>query len=502
MASPLTRLIRRVRQQLSAPPEPEPDADLLARFAGQHDEVAFAALVARHGAMVLNLCRRVLGDAHAAEDAFQATFLVLARKAGSLTRPEALAGWLHGVACRVALKARRRTASRTPQPLSEAHEPADPRPDPLAELSARELLGVLEEEVRQLPQAYRLAVVLCCLEGLSQEEAAQRLSCTPGSIKARLERGRRRLHQRLQRRGLTLAAALGCVEVSRGMASAALLGTTVAAAVPFAAGALGEARVSETVIALAQEGLQAMSVSKVKMALVVLVSVGVLGAGMGWLATGPGKSGTPVTAAEAVEAEQGNRQKRAGAADRTLAEQRRISAEAEDVDRALSKQLVALRQQLVELEERLRTAEEMARAARVPSATELRLRREEERLEETVARQKRIARRPDEAELVEKQLDLVRRQLHDAEKERERMWKAKGYNPVPIRKEMVRVEEDIRLLERKRDVLREQSERRLDEAAERNAGGSDRRLRTLERKLDAIQRELDQLRREIRRQRR
>src|SRR5262249_31583660 len=105
MAQPLTRLLRQLRH-LSASPEPASDADLIGRFVRRRDEEAFAALVERHGPMVLNACRRVLGDVHAAEDAFQAVFLVLARKAATLSRPEALAGWLYGVACRVALKLR------------------------------------------------------------------------------------------------------------------------------------------------------------------------------------------------------------------------------------------------------------------------------------------------------------------------------------------------------------------------------------------------------------
>jgi RNA polymerase sigma factor (sigma-70 family) len=150
------------------------DAELLARFVHQGDESAFAELVDRYGPMVLGVCRRALADAASAADAFQATFLVLARKAGALRRPEALAGWLHGVALRLARKAR--VAARRPggwaQVLSDAVP--DPRPDPLAELSARELLAALDAEVGRLPEAHRLPVLLCCLEGLSQGEAAAR----------------------------------------------------------------------------------------------------------------------------------------------------------------------------------------------------------------------------------------------------------------------------------------------------------------------------------------
>src|SRR5262249_29249807 len=140
MAQGLTQFLR----SLCRPPDRSlcsSDGELLARFARGHDEAAFAALVARHGPMIHNVCWRVLGDADAAEDAFQPTFVVLARRAGSIGRPAALAAWLYGVASRVARKARslRQRISQTSAP-ADAPEPADPRPDPLAILSARDLL--------------------------------------------------------------------------------------------------------------------------------------------------------------------------------------------------------------------------------------------------------------------------------------------------------------------------------------------------------------------------
>lgn len=188
-----SRLVPYLRR-LSTPPQA--DAELLERFVHHHDEAAFTLLVERHGPMVLHTCERVLGDVHTAQDAFQAAFLVLARRARSLGRLTSLAGWLHGVAQRVALKARgaRLRAGRT-MALADQSEPADPRPDPLAALSAREVLVLVEEEVRRLPEAYRLAVVLCCLEGLTLEEAARRLGATAGSVKGCLERGRARLYK-------------------------------------------------------------------------------------------------------------------------------------------------------------------------------------------------------------------------------------------------------------------------------------------------------------------
>ena len=189
MAKNLTRLMNHLRH-IAARSCKYSDSVLLERFAHDRDESAFAALVARYGPMVLNVCRRVLGDAHLAEDAGQATFLVLARKAGVLRDREALPAWLYGVAYRCACKLRSgRRRGPVPQQLNAVAEPADSRADPLVEMTARELLALVEQEVQRLPQAQRMTVVLCCLEGLSQEEAARRLGLTAAAVKGRLERG-------------------------------------------------------------------------------------------------------------------------------------------------------------------------------------------------------------------------------------------------------------------------------------------------------------------------
>ena len=190
MPSGRKTLLRYIRR-LAARPEADQasDAVLLERFVATHDERAFTALVERHGAMVLQVCRWVLGEANDAEDAFQGTFLVLARKAATVRPPEALAAWLHGVARQVARNALRR-AYRRPETVGlPAEPPAPPSRDPLDELTARELLLILDEEVARLPGSHRLPVLLCGLEGLSLEEAGRRLGWTAGSVKGRLERG-------------------------------------------------------------------------------------------------------------------------------------------------------------------------------------------------------------------------------------------------------------------------------------------------------------------------
>ncbi|MFO0811296.1 MAG: sigma-70 family RNA polymerase sigma factor [Gemmataceae bacterium] len=194
-------LAAHVRRWLAAA-DPAEDAELVRHFAATRDETAFAALVDRHGPMVLGVARRIAGDHHTAEDVAQAAFLALARHAASLRRPSALAAWLHRTATTLALAARR---ARSRRDRAEAKTPTRTASDPLAELTARELLAALDEELHRLPESYRLPLILCGLEGLSQETAARRLGWSPGAVRGRLERGRRLLRMRLARRGVAFA---------------------------------------------------------------------------------------------------------------------------------------------------------------------------------------------------------------------------------------------------------------------------------------------------------
>jgi RNA polymerase sigma factor (sigma-70 family) len=181
------------------------DAQLLERFLKKHDEAAFELLVWRHGPMVLRVCRRILRDAHGAEDAFQATFLTLACKAGSIGKQEAVSSWLYKVAYRVALRAQAGAAKRATheRPMvdclpARGVEPAD-------EAAWRELGPLLDAEVRRLPEKYRAAFVLCYLEGKTNEEAAKELGCPKGTVLSRLSRARERLRKRLNQRGLAMS---------------------------------------------------------------------------------------------------------------------------------------------------------------------------------------------------------------------------------------------------------------------------------------------------------
>jgi RNA polymerase sigma factor (sigma-70 family) len=247
------------------------EGQLLERYVRGGDEAAFAALVARHGPMVLGVCRRVLRDRHDVEDAFQATFLVLVRRAGAIRDGGRVGHWLYGVAHRVAVRARANAARRY------AHErtaPGAAEAVALAEAEAglgsapegRELRGVIDEELARLPEVLRAPVVLCYLDGLTHEEAAGRLGWPVGTVRSRMARARDRLRQRLARRGLSADGAAMAVALARVPVPDALLDATVGASLTFAtndaAAALASTSVSATAAALARGTLHAMTLSK------------------------------------------------------------------------------------------------------------------------------------------------------------------------------------------------------------------------------------------------
>jgi RNA polymerase sigma factor (sigma-70 family) len=286
MAASSEALLRYIRRLVFASqPGEASDATLLGRFISQRDERAFTVLVDRHGPLVMQVCSRVLGNVQDAEDAFQAAFLILARKASTVHPRETLTAWLHGVARRVALKARSARTRQVREAPRGAAPPADPRPDPLDDISGRELLMVIDEELQRLPEAYRLPVILCCLDGRSLEEAARQLGWSRGSVKGRLERGRARLHDRLVRRGLTLSAALAAAELSRGTASATVVARLADSTVRGAMAALGSPKtaalaVSTRAATLATETIRSMALAKLKLAAALLLPTCVLATGL------------------------------------------------------------------------------------------------------------------------------------------------------------------------------------------------------------------------------
>jgi RNA polymerase sigma factor (sigma-70 family) len=254
-----------------------PDAQLLKRYVSHRDELAFEGLVRRHGPMVMSVCRGILADPNDADDAFQASFLLLARKAGSLRVGGVLGGWLHRVSCRVALQLK-----------SEATRRRD-RERRAAELAGTESRSctpwddchaILHEEIDRLPEQYRQPIVLCYLEEMTYQQAASHLRWSEGSTQGRLRRGRELLKARLTRRGVTLAGAGVCALTITKTASAvstAMLQATVQAARHFVLGeAAAVGTVSTGTAALVNQVLRSMLITKLKLAGAAALSVAVL----------------------------------------------------------------------------------------------------------------------------------------------------------------------------------------------------------------------------------
>jgi RNA polymerase sigma factor (sigma-70 family) len=255
------------------------DRALLQRFISG-DESAFAALVARHGPMVLRVCRQILSNAHDAEDAFQATFLVLARKATTRLWRESLAGWLHEVASRVAQKARIAACRRR---AHEARARSPVAPDtPGGDITLREAQAALNEELSLLPDRLRTPLVLCYLEGLTQDQAAQQTGWALRTFKRRLWAGKELLQRRLRRRGVVLTAVLSVTLIAdTGPASAALLAATTQGAMRFRAG-LSTGLEAARADALARGLLNAMFLKHLRnVAALLLVTALAAGAGLG-----------------------------------------------------------------------------------------------------------------------------------------------------------------------------------------------------------------------------
>jgi RNA polymerase sigma factor (sigma-70 family) len=262
------------------------DRQLLDDFSSRRDETAFAALVTRHGPQVLRVCRRVLQHQQDAEDAFQATWLVLAQNSGSIRKREALAGWLYAVAYRIAMKARRSAARR------RSHETRfrDRSPRITASPTWDDVQSVLDEEIHRLPKVFQTAFVLCVLQGKSGPDAARELGIREGTLSSRLSRARRRLQERLARRGIqlsTLLAAMALAEsVVRASLPAALTASVLRSAILVASGEKAAALVPTKVAALAAGVSRTMFLTKIKSATAVLLAASAFVAGAGSLVVG------------------------------------------------------------------------------------------------------------------------------------------------------------------------------------------------------------------------
>jgi RNA polymerase sigma factor (sigma-70 family) len=257
------------------------DGKLLEDYISCRDEAAFAALVRRHGPMVWGVCRRVLRSHHDAEDAFQATFLVLVRKAASITSRELLANWLYGVAHQTASKARGSVAKRKgrERQVTEMPEPAASRQD-----QWRELQSLLDEELSRLPDRYRAVIVLCDLEGETRQQAAGHLGLPEGTVASRLSRARAMLAKRLTKRGVTLSGAGLAAVMAEQVASAGVPKSVVVSAIKVATlSAAGQAATAGTisvkVAALTEGVMKAMLMSKLKSVLTVVLLLACMAAG-------------------------------------------------------------------------------------------------------------------------------------------------------------------------------------------------------------------------------
>ncbi|MBI3408435.1 MAG: sigma-70 family RNA polymerase sigma factor [Planctomycetes bacterium] len=281
------------------------DAELLTRFAGQRDAAAFELLVWRHGPMVLGLSRRLLRHEQDAEDVFQATFLTMVRKAGSIAKKHALASWLYKVAYRIACRLRMKVPQLTNHP-AELDDIPGPEIEP--NFFQRDLRTMLDREVARLPERYRRVILLCHVQGKTQEEAARTLGCPKGTVAARLVRARERLRLRLTQQGLAYStSAFSTVIAEETLAqavSAELVQSTVRMSLTFASGTAASI-VSAKAAALAVGALQMMWLSKVKMMTCVFLALILAGTGIGlavrhaW--AGPGSDDAPAARAGAQQ---------------------------------------------------------------------------------------------------------------------------------------------------------------------------------------------------------
>jgi RNA polymerase sigma factor (sigma-70 family) len=267
------------------------DAELLKRFLMQRDEAAFELLLWRHGTMVWHVCRDVTSDSHAAEDAFQATFLALVRKAKMLRSRESLGAWLYQVAYRAALRTRGRKRELVGADLTGAAA------ESFDESIAEDLRPILHEEVQRLPAKYRTPIVLCYLDGLTHEEAARQLGWPKGTVAGRVARARDLLRKRLTRRGVAFSVGLTVLTSipasANALVPAPLVQTAVKAGLLLASGQSTAGIVSAHVLALSEGVIRVMLWNKIKLTAAVVLALCLVGSGIGIYAAGrlPGSNG-------------------------------------------------------------------------------------------------------------------------------------------------------------------------------------------------------------------
>jgi RNA polymerase sigma factor (sigma-70 family) len=541
-------LLRHLRRLTPGPADAAlSDRELLRRFASRRDEAAFEAVMARHGTMVLRLCRRLAPTPQDAEDVFQATFLVLARKASWPGWQDSVAGWLYRVAQRLARDVR--TAAARRQERDGQHLPR-PVADPLHEITVREAQAVLDDELAQLPEKYRAPLVLCCLEGLARDEAAQQLGWRPGLVKSRLERGRELLRGRLGRRGLSLSAGLAVVTLApEGMAvvPAVLREATLRAAVLFTTNRVAAAgTVAANVLTLAEGVWSAMWMTNLKIAAAVALAVGVMGTGGGLLAyrvAGAQPAGNaavqiqerPADKAEddddrakalAEEAARKTKREQQDAIRRAMNQSQELEAAFDAQERRWMEELLEARRRELQAEEQFREVERLLAAQReqekadwdVKRATlDTTLSQRARSLQETLDSSLRRSVQGEKDPLVKKtkaELEQVlaeyRKRESELLKERDR-WpdaeKRRTEQLINARLQVIEADANVRRVERRQARERNRLQLRLDasdDTVRRLEGAApaertNRRTTDLEAKLEQLLREVAELRREVQR---
>lgn len=304
MRRPLNTVIQQLRTANEQDGARSTDGELLTRFLSQRDNDALASLVERHASMVWGVCHRVLRNPHDAEDAFQSTFLVLVRKAGTVAPREMVANWLYGVAHQTAVRLRATAAKRG---LREMQPKEMPEPA-AAEIRVSDLLTLLDQELSRLPEHHRALIVLCDLEGLTRKEAARQLGCPEGTVASRLARARDMLAQRMARQGLAVTGGTLTAVVAQSTSAAGVPNTVVASAIDvatrFAANPALE-MISGPVAALTQRVLKTMLLKKIMTTTMVVLAIGVATITGGSLAVGQtgGKAKPPMPTEKPMENE-------------------------------------------------------------------------------------------------------------------------------------------------------------------------------------------------------
>jgi RNA polymerase sigma factor (sigma-70 family) len=486
-------LLRRLARRPPGEADPVSDTELLARFARDRDQAAFELLVWRHGPMVLGACRRILRDAHLAEDAFQAAFLILARKAGSVRSGGTVAGWLHRVARRVAVRAAKQ--HKRIEPLA-----ADPEGRP-SSTSDAELQAILDAEIDRLPDRYRLPLVLCYLDGRTTDDAARLLGVPRGTILSRLATARQRLAARLTRRGITAPATLAAVAGSgTEVISTETVTACVSTAVRFASGVAvpGEA------VQLA-EGVIHMGTRKIVTAwAAMLITTAGVGTGIAVMADGPTpKAGVaPVAAvpiqpdkptptpksAEKEQAEEERRRVLAVTIDQLLMEREKLNAKTDDLQRLIAQE------QRAELDPHVIQAmgAVLTEAELTLFRTELELRGSDHKVEDLRRKIKEAVNQPADPEavnqllrttpaVVEKDSEL-RRKLEELDKMIQMLARDRGQDDPRIR----RTKDQVAQLE----AEREKAATSAHKAAEKSV--RDREMASLKRQLVDAESDLQQ----------